>query len=39
MTAASTRWWPRFAACAGRLIDRLYLWRLGGRGTGARLRT
>jgi hypothetical protein len=29
MTATSTRWWPRLVARAGRLIDRLYRWRLG----------
>ncbi len=29
MTATSLRWWPRFVAGAGRLIDRLYRWRLG----------
>jgi deazaflavin-dependent oxidoreductase (nitroreductase family) len=29
MTATSTRWWPRFVARAGHLINRLYRWRLG----------
>ena len=29
MMAASSRWWPRFVARTGHLIDRLYRWRLG----------
>lgn len=29
MTTTSSRWWPRLIARAGRLIDRLYRWRLG----------
>ena len=29
MTATSSGWWPRFVARAGRVIQRLYRWRLG----------
>ena len=29
MTATSKRWWPRSVARVGRLIGRLYRWRLG----------